>query len=112
MEVIFNTQHDGLIVRNAFDFVAPFPGNLDACLHGFRAGIHRENGVVSKVLRDKLREFGEYIIVEGPGAERKRGRLLGQSLDQLRVTVALVDGGIGREEVQVMAALGIPDRGA
>jgi hypothetical protein len=37
--------------------------------------------------------------------------LLSEGLDELGVAVALVDGRVGGEEVQIMLALGIPHTG-
>ena len=41
MEVLGNTHHHGLILRNALDLVAPFPSNLDSRLDCLSTRVHR-----------------------------------------------------------------------
>lgn len=110
VEIVLNAQHNGFIVGDSLDLVTPLSGNLDTSLDGFSTGVHGQNHVIAKVLSDELCKFGEDIIVECSRAESQSARLLRQGLDELRMTMPLVDSRVGREEVEVVAAFRIPHR--
>lgn len=109
MEVVLHAQNNSLVLRNAFDFVAPFPGNLDTSFHSLSARVHGQDHVEAEELCDKFRKLGEYIVVESTGAQRESRSLVNQHLDQLRMAVALVHGRVGGEEIEIGASLGVPD---
>lgn len=109
VKVLGNTKDPSLLLRNTLDLVRPLAGNLDGSLNGFSSSAHGQNHVVAENAADLLSPLGEDIVVEGPGAEGQSTSLLGKSLDEFGVAVALVDGAVGREEVVVVAALRVPD---
>ena len=49
------------------------------------------------------------IVEEGPAGEGQHAGLLHHGVDDARVAVALVDGAVGREEIEIAAAFRIPD---
>jgi hypothetical protein len=108
VEVLGSSKHQGLARRHLLDLVSPLAGNLDGGLDGFGARVHGQDHVIAEEGRDLLGPDGEDVVVEGARAQRQPAGLLGQGLDQLRVAVALVDGAVGREEVEVVLALRIP----
>lgn len=108
VEVVLNTEHEGLVLRDALDLVPPLSGNLDAGLDGFGASVHGQHHVEAKELGDELGELGEHIVVKGTRAQGQARGLVDQDLHQFGMAVSLVHGGIGRQEVQVVTALGIP----
>jgi len=108
MEVLLHRKDQCLILRNALDFVTPLARNLNGRLHRLGARVHGKYHVEAEELGGIFGEAGEDIIVEGATAERQPRCLLGQGLDELGVAVALVDGTVGGEEVEVVLALGIP----
>ncbi len=112
MEVFGDTEHHGLVLRDALDLVAPLARNLDGRLDRFRARVHRQDHLEPEQFRHELCESGEHIVVEGAAAERQPRGLLGQDLDQLGMAVALVDCAVRRQEVEIRLALRIPDRAA
>lgn len=99
MEIVLNTQNDCLIFRDPFDLVAPFPGDLDTGLNRFRTGTHGKNHVETKELGHELGKFGEHIIVKRTRTQGQPRRLVHQSLDELRMAVALIDSGIRGQEI-------------
>lgn len=109
MEVVLYAQHHGAVLRNALDLVSPFPGDLDGTLDRLRARVHRQDHVETEEAGDEFGEAREDVIIEGTGAEGETGRLIDHDLDQLGVAMALVDGGIGGEEVEIVSTLGVPD---
>lgn len=111
VEVILSTQDDSLVLGNALDLVTPLAGDLDASLDRLGTSVHGHNHVEAEVAGDELGKAREDIIVESAGAQSEAGSLVNQSLDQLGVAVALVDGGVGGEEVQILLSLGIPHGG-
>lgn len=108
VEVVLSTQNHRLVLRDTLDLVPPFAGDLDAGLDGFGAGVHGQDHVVAEELGDELGEAREDIVVEGARAESQTGGLVAERGDQLGMAMALVDGGVGRQEVEVVAALGVP----
>nr|POE63625.1 hypothetical protein CFP56_04528 [Quercus suber] len=110
VEVLLQTKDPRLVRRDALDLVCPFPRNLDGRLDRFRASVHGQHHLEPCHGRDLLGKLGEDIVVEGSTAQGQAGGLLGQGLDQLGVAMALVDGRVGGEKVEVVLALGIPDR--
>jgi hypothetical protein len=60
-------------------------------------------------LADLVVEQRQLVVAEGARGERQASSLLDQRLADLRVAVALVDGGIGRKAVQVARAVHVPD---
>ena len=112
MEVFLHREDEGLVLRNALDLVSPLARNLDCRLDGLGARVHGQDHVEAKQLGRILGEAGEDIVVEGPAAERQTRSLLRQRLDELGVAVALVDGAVCREEVEIVLALGVPHAAA
>lgn len=70
---------------------------------------HWQDGLVAKEFRDELGELGKDVVVERPRTERELRRLGHEGIDDLRVTVTLVDGAIGGKEVQVLLPLRVVD---
>lgn len=97
---------------DALDLIAPLPRNLHRGFDRLRAGVHRQDHVVAEELGDILGEPRKDIVVECSRAEGQPLGLLRQGLDQLRMTMALIDGRIGGEEVQIPFPLRIPHRSA
>lgn len=109
MEVLLGSKDQSLVGRNALDLVCPLPGDLDGSLDGLGARVHGESHVVAEHGVDLFGPLGEDIVVEGTGAEGEPAGLLGESLDELGVAVALVDSTVGGEEIDVVFALRVPD---
>ena len=112
VEVLRHAQHNGLVRRHALGLVRPFARNLYGRLDSLGASVHGQDHVEAEELGDKLSEAREDVVVKRARAQRQPRRLLRESLDQLRVAVALVDGAVGRQEVQVVLALRVPYRSA
>ncbi|KAI6751061.1 hypothetical protein HG530_013975 [Fusarium avenaceum] len=102
-------ESGSLLLGNALDLVCPLAGNLDGSLDGLCTSAHWQNHVVAKDAADLLSPLGKDIVVEGSGAESQPAGLLSKSLDELGVTMALIDSAVGGEEVVVVAALRVPD---
>lgn len=109
VEVVSNAEDEGLAGLNPLDLVCPLTGNLDGGLGSLSTSVHGQRHVVAKDITDLLGPSGEDIVVESAGAEGQAAGLLNKDLDELGVAVALVDGTVGRQEVKVVAALGVPD---
>ena len=71
--------------------------------------IHGQHLVVAEQVGDVLLVFPEHVVVEGPRGQGQRRRLFFQRVDEPRMAVALVDGGVGRQHVVVAFALDVPD---
>lgn len=108
MEVIRCAKHTGLALGHSLDLVSPLTGNLDGGLDGLGTRVHGQYHVIAEGIADFLGPNGEDVIVECARSECDSASLLGKGLDQLWVTVALVDSTVGREKIEVVLALGIP----
>ena len=108
VEVTLCTKDDGLVLRNVLFHVPPSSGELQRGLDGLCTGVHGQNGFEAEKLGDELGEFCVHVIVERSGGQSQSLRLLGQGLDDVRMAVTLVDGGVGTEEVQVLLTLWVP----
>lgn len=109
MEVLRNTKDPGFVLGNALDLVGPLASKLDGRLDSLGTSTHGQTHVVAKDVANLLGPLGEDIVVESARAQGEAASLLGESLDELGVAVTLVDGTVGREEVEVLAALRVPD---
>lgn len=76
VEVLGNTQHEGLIFGDLLGLVAPFACNLDARFDRLGARVHREDHVESEVLRTAC-------LARGPG---KRGAVFSRGSRHTSVT--------------------------
>ncbi len=108
MEVVGGGKHQGLSLRHLLDLVRPLPCDFDGRLNRLGARVHGQRHVIAKDGPHLLGPDGEHIVVEGPRAQGQTAGLVCESLYQLRVAVALVDGTVGRQEVDVVPALRIP----
>mmetsp|Transcript_35430 Transcript_35430/g.76984 ORF Transcript_35430/g.76984 Transcript_35430/m.76984 type:complete len:365 (-) Transcript_35430:4-1098(-) len=111
-KVVRREDHLGRVRGHALHLVAPLPRQLHGGLAPFDARVHRKNLVVSEERGDVLFVLAELVVVKGAGGEAERLRLLHERGDDLRVAVALVHRRVGREAIQVLLALEIPNEAA
>ena len=109
MEVLSGSKDKSLTLSNLLDLIGPLTSNLDGSLDGLGTSVHGQDHVVAESAAHLGSPDGEDVIVESARAQGQPTSLLSEGLDQLGMTVALVDGAVGREEVEVVVALGIPD---
>lgn len=109
MKVLRHRQDQGLVLGNALCLVAPLSRNLDGRLDGLCARVHGQDHVEAKRLGDDLGKARKDIIVKGSRAQGQGAGLVDEGLDELGVAVALVDGAVGRQKVEIVLALGVPD---
>ena len=109
VEIVGADDDLGLAVRHALDLVAPFADRLDGGLHGLGAGVHRQDLVRAGECRDLLVEQRQLVVAEGARGQRQLLRLLDHRGQDLRMAMALVDRGIGRQAVEVAVAVDVPD---
>ena len=64
--------------------------------------------VIPKQRRNVLFVPGQRVVEEGARRERERAGLGHERVDDLGVAVALVDGGVGRQKVEVALAVDVP----
>lgn len=95
VEVLLDTEDQGLALLDALALVCPLSRNLNRGLDGLSSGVHWENHVVAEDLLDLLGPFWEDIVMECAGGEGEAGGLVAECLDQFWMAVALVDSRIG-----------------
>jgi len=108
VKVLLNTEDQCLVGWDALLLVAPFPCDLDRGLYGLCASVHGHDHVEAKHLGSVFSKPGKDIIVECAAAQRQARRLLYESLDKFWVTVALIDGAVGREKIKIASTFGTP----
>ncbi len=111
VEVAFAADDLHVLILDTFLHHAPAASQLEAGLVGFGTSVHGQHLIVAKIFGDILFPLAEAIIVEGAAAEGELLSLVGQGLDNLGVAVTLVDGRVGRKEVEIAFALAIPHKG-
>ena len=109
VEVVRADDDLGAVRRHALHFVAPLAHGLERGFDRLGAAVHRQDLVRVGELREVLVEEGELVVAEGARGERQLLRLLDHRGEDLRVAVALVHGGVGREAVEVALAVDVPD---
>jgi hypothetical protein len=109
VEILLYGEDQRLVLLDTLDFVTPLARDLDSCLNGLCTSVHGQDHVEAEQLGGIFGEAREDIVVEGATAEGQPRSLLSESLDKLGVAVALVDGAVGGEEVEVVLALGVPN---
>ena len=112
MEVAFAANDFHLVIRNTLLDDTPTAGKFQTCLIGFGARVHRQHLVIAKVFGHIFLPHAECVVIEGAAAEGEALSLVCHSLDDFRVAVALVDSGIGRQEVEILLAFHVPHLGA
>lgn len=70
--------------------------------------IHGKELVVTEKFGDIFLIFSQDVVVESSGSESEFLCLVDQRPNDLGVAVALVDGGVGTQEVEVPLALHVP----
>ncbi len=109
MKVAVAADKLDLVVRNSLFDRAPASCKLDGCLHALRAGVHREESVISEISVDIFLEPAESVVVESSRGKAELACLVFQRLYDSRMAVSLVDSGIRREKVIILLALHLPD---
>ncbi len=93
---VFGEDDDlGLVGGHFLDQVAPFAHGLDGGLHRLRAGVHGQDHLLAGQFGQFFGEQGPAVVEERPRGEGQDVGLVLQRLDDRRVAVALVDGGVG-----------------
>jgi len=96
VEILLHAEHQSLILWNPFNFVAPFPGNLDSCLDSLSTRVHWQHHVETEHLSYVFREARKHVVVECSAAECQPRGLLDHRFDEFRVAMALIHGAVGR----------------
>ena len=109
VEVVLANNNFGLVFRHPFDLVTPFAHYLDGALHRLRSAVHGQDFMRTGKLAQLLIKKSQLIIAEGAGSQSQLLGLVDHGLQDLGVAVALVDGRIGRQAVEVFIALYVPD---
>ena len=109
VEVVGADDDLGLVGGDAFDLVAPFASDFDGGLDGFGAGVHEESHLVAGEVVEVFEEARELVVAEGAGGEGDLVGLFDHGGKDAWVAVALVDGGVGGEAVEVAAAFDVVD---
>ncbi len=109
VEVAGEDQDLGLAVRHALDLVAPLARGLDRGLHRLGTRVHGQHPRVAGQLAHLPVQRAQLVVAERPRGQRHLLGLLDQRAADPRVGVALVDRGVGGEEVEVLVALDVPD---
>src|SRR5690606_16257307 len=92
--------------------IAPFARELDRGLDRFRAGVHWQRHVHLRGIAQLLEERAEPIVVHRPRRQRQPAGLSEQRLQDTRVTMALIQRGVGADAIEVLPSLDIPCKDA
>lgn len=109
VEVIGADDNLCLIGWDAFDLVAPLAGNLEGGLDGLGAGVHEERHLEAGEVVELLVEERELVVAEGARGKSDLVGLLDHGGHDDRMAVALIDGGVGCEAIEVAATFDVVD---
>lgn len=107
MEVVVRHYDIALTRGYAFDVSAPLSGDLDTALHRFRAAVHRQDHVLAAEFGERLAEGAEPVGVERAAHQCQAVQLCVGHGGDLRIAVTEVDGGVGRQTIEIATTLDI-----
>ena len=96
------------VLGNSLFLICPLTGGLDGRFDRLGAGVHGQHHLVSGQVAELLGQERPLIIPEGPSRQRQTLGLLLDDLDDPGMAVAMVDGRMATQEVEVLVALDIP----
>ena len=112
MEVVAADDDFGVAGGYLLDGFAPLAGGFEGGLDGFGAGVHGERHLEAGEVVEVFVEERELVVAEGA---RREGELLGLfahgAIDG-GMAVALIDGRVGSETVEIFVAFYVVDPGA
>ncbi len=108
MKIVRENNDLGLSLGHALDLIAPLARDLDGGLHRLRAGVHGQDFGRLSQRAQLLAERSKLIVTEGARCERQPGRLRHHRIPDLGMTMALVDGGVAGEAIEIAVTLDIP----
>ena len=109
MEVVLAGDDLGLVRCDTLLLIAPLAGGLDSGLDGLGARVHGQDHVVPGQGAELLGQHRPLVVAEGARGQRKLAGLGDQGVDDAGMVVALVDGRIGAQAVEVLLAVDVPD---
>ena len=97
----------GLALGNSLDLVAPLARGFEGGFDGLGAGVHREDHVIAGEVVEIFAEQGELVVAEGARGKGDFGGLLVEGGQDFWMAMALVDGGIGGQAVEITLAVDV-----
>src|SRR5690606_22836923 len=107
MEVSFGDNNFSFVFRNALYNICPFSGDFDSGFNSFGTTVHRQDHLVSSQISQFFVKKTQFIIAESTGSQTNFVGLVDACLDNARVTVTLVDGGVCAQAVEVAFTIDI-----
>ena len=107
MEVVGAGDDLGPVLGHALFLIGPLARRLDGGLHGLGPRVHGQDHGVAGHLAKLLGQHGPLVVAEGPGGQGQLAGLLDEGPDDAGMAVALVDGRVGAQEVEVLAAFDV-----
>ena len=108
VEVVGAGDDLGPVLGNALLLVGPLAGRLDGRFDGLGAGVHGQDHLVASQVAELLGQQRPLVVAERARSEGQLAGLLDRART-MRGDMALVDGRIAAQEVEVLAALDIVD---
>src|SRR6188768_1064162 len=89
------------VFGNIFLKVSPLARQLNTCLVSFRPAVHEQGLLITKSFADIFFCQPKFVVIERPRSKRQLLCLAYQSVNDARMTVALVNGTIGRKKIEI-----------
>ena len=109
MEIIFANNDLGLVFGDSFYGISPLANRFKGGFDGFSTTVHGQNLVGTGQLADFSVKRPELLVAK---SARCHGQFLGlirERLQDFRMTMTLVDRGVGRQTIQIAFAVNIPN---
>ena len=108
VEVALAADDFHLVIVDTFLDNTPATGELQGGLNALGTGVHGQHFVITEVGVHELLILAEGLVVECTRGQTQLVGLVLQGLDDAGMAVALVNGAVGRQEVEVLLALNVP----
>ncbi len=103
VEIVLADDDLGLVARDALEGVAPAAHGLDGALDGLGAGVHGQHHLHAAQARELFAEGRQLVVAKRARSQRHARRLVEQRLHNARMAVALVEGRVGAQAIQIAA---------
>src|ERR1019366_2675126 len=103
VEIVLADDDLGLVARDALVGVAPAAHRLQGGLYRLGTGVHRQYHLHAARPRQFFAEERQLVVAKRPRGQRHARRLVEQRLDDARMAVALVEGRVRAQTIQIPA---------
>jgi GNAT superfamily N-acetyltransferase len=103
VKIVLADDDLGLVARDALRGVGPAAHGFDGALDGLGAGVHGQHHLHAAQTRQRFAERRQLVVAERARSQRYARRLVEQRLHNARMAMALVEGRVGAQAIEIAA---------